>query len=92
MDFRRRSMDVTGDRTAAATASISTTARTFPIRGLTKVLSAPLTCCLEARLSSSLCRQNCRQLGAKQWHSHRFLIPGDLALPTGCVKGGEAIT
>jgi hypothetical protein len=23
---------------------------------------------------------------------HRFLIPGDLALTIGCVKGGEAIT
>jgi hypothetical protein len=38
------------------------------------------------------CRQNCRQPGAKQWHSSRFLIPGDHGLTIGCVKGGEAIT
>jgi hypothetical protein len=31
--------------------------------------------------------------GAKQRHSHRFLISGDAALTIGCViKGGEAIT
>jgi hypothetical protein len=29
--------------------------------------------------------------GAKQRHSHRFLIPGDPALTIGYVKGGEAI-
>ena len=38
------------------------------------------------------CRQNCRQLDAKQRHCHRFLIPGDSVLTIGCVKGGEAIT
>jgi hypothetical protein len=30
--------------------------------------------------------------GAKQRHSHRFLIPGDPGLTIGCVKGREAIT
>jgi hypothetical protein len=40
---------------------------------------------------SSLSSELSSAHGAKQRHSHRFLIPGDPALTIGCVKGGEAV-
>jgi hypothetical protein len=59
--------------------------------GAIRVLLSCRWRCWEARLSSSSSQLSSPD-GAKQRHSHRFLIPADPALTIGCVKGGEAIT